>query len=426
MRTKFVDREWIFSPEGIDLAKYDIPAKFDVHCRWILNCIYYHAAVHSLEDDEYVRLHSRLLEQVLGTKKTVQTAKKLLTDAKLIEIDESYQQDKYSKGYRLAPPLHSWKFTRWAMPNKPFVKHVEKFCEYIESPKKDYSPLEMYLFEWAEKARWSAEFDEVFAIVKESKPRSISQVNLIDSGYPLHYKRSPYGRWYGTYTGLVRELRECLQINGEKLIEIDLVGSQAWLAYCVLKTAARELLNNQLNTKNNAKNNSINPNSISILYYMSPFLSQELVLSEEDFSSIQAELDQYAEDYRSSQFYERLMSHTKFTDRQQFKAKFYHSLYGILPSRLKLIANRYPALANFIGRIKQTIGAATFAQLMQGIEADIVIDKTCGRLMIERPDMPVLTCHDSILVPEKDVEYVKAVLLESAATMILPPLLKTH
>jgi len=49
---------------------------------------------------------------------------------------------------------------------------------------------------------------------------------------------------------------------------------------------------------------------------------------------------------------------------------------------------------------------------MQKLESQVMIGRVAARLIRERPEMPLLTVHDSILVPAEHVDYVRQVIEE--------------
>ena len=61
---------------------------------------------------------------------------------------------------------------------------------------------------------------------------------------------------------------------------------------------------------------------------------------------------------------------------------------------------------------------------MQAYEATLVIATICERIMRERPDLPIITIHDSFLTTEEHVAYVKSVILDEFSKVGVTPKLK--
>jgi hypothetical protein len=89
------------------------------------------------------------------------------------------------------------------------------------------------------------------------------------------------------------------------------------------------------------------------------------------------------------------------------------------------LTDLYPSLANMLKSLKRR-NYRHAAHLMQNAEACIFIDAICGRLMRERPELPIFTIHDSVLTTPANVEYVRTVILDEFARLNVTPNLKTE
>jgi hypothetical protein len=122
------------------------------------------------------------------------------------------------------------------------------------------------------------------------------------------------------------------------------------------------------------------------------------------------------------------------TDRafyKRFKARVLTVLYksnkrGKYPNemaaRLRL---RYPSVMGMVKALKRH-DYRHAARLMQNFEATMFIRRVCGRLMRERPDVPVFTKHDSILTTPEHAEAVARIIKEEFARLGVNPHLKTE
>jgi len=54
----------------------------------------------------------------------------------------------------------------------------------------------------------------------------------------------------------------------------------------------------------------------------------------------------------------------------------------------------------------------TLPLVLQQLEAGLFLEKICGRLARQRPEMPILTIHDSVVVPEVHSDFVEQVMRE--------------
>ena len=52
------------------------------------------------------------------------------------------------------------------------------------------------------------------------------------------------------------------------------------------------------------------------------------------------------------------------------------------------------------------------------MESKLILDKCCGRITKERPDLFIITIHDSIVTTKGNEEYIKQVIEEEALNYI--------
>jgi hypothetical protein len=85
-----------------------------------------------------------------------------------------------------------------------------------------------------------------------------------------------------------------------------------------------------------------------------------------------------------------------------------------------------PNVAAYLKSLKKGNGGyKNAARTLQQIEAEIMIGGVVGRLMVEHPDVPVLTVHDSVITTETNVELVKQILVEEWQKYGITPTLST-
>lgn len=66
------------------------------------------------------------------------------------------------------------------------------------------------------------------------------------------------------------------------------------------------------------------------------------------------------------------------------------------------------------------------AHVMQSYEATLMIPMICGRLLRERPKIPVFTIHDSLVTTPEHEEYVKGVIVRVFEMVGVVPQLKVE
>jgi hypothetical protein len=133
--------------------------------------------------------------------------------------------------------------------------------------------------------------------------------------------------------------------------------------------------------------------------------------------------------------------------KQDFKSEyFFESFYGRNYSAQKVwcvIKEEFPTVAEYIswskrkgqlfktkrdrktGKLKEVdCSHAMLPRKAQEVEADFIIDRCCGRLQKEHPELFVATIHDSIVTTYGDGGTVKAVMTEEFAKLDVSPKLK--
>jgi hypothetical protein len=84
---------------------------------------------------------------------------------------------------------------------------------------------------------------------------------------------------------------------------------------------------------------------------------------------------------------------------------------------------RWPSVAIAIEEIKRD-NHGTSARACQRIEARLMIAGVVERFSVQHPDVPILTIHDSVLVPPYAVEIAKEAILMEFAAIGLKPTIK--
>jgi hypothetical protein len=80
------------------------------------------------------------------------------------------------------------------------------------------------------------------------------------------------------------------------------------------------------------------------------------------------------------------------------------------------LSRRFPAVARVLSEIKER-DYRRAAWLMQCLESTVFIHRICGRIKRERPDVPLLTKHDSLGTVPQHVEYVEGVIRDEFARL---------
>jgi hypothetical protein len=292
-----------------------------------------------------------------------------------------------------------------------------------------------------------------------------------------------YGRCHTLATRLKNDLLPCLSVGGNGLVSLDLSGSQPLFAGLLAlrwyggnhSTKARisrtrfkegndpyHAADKALETRENAKDaetgrgrtpppcshrNHENANSNNGdtpgTRYQPPLLGNYprkskggKGLAKGAPGKVPADVLEYLEVCERGQFYQRLM--TKGEKRRtvtdpafyrRFKARVLTVLYksnkwGRFPNEMAArLKRKYPSVMAMLKALKRH-DYRHAARLMQNLESTMFIRRVCGRLMRERPDVPVLTKHDSILTTPEHAETVVQIIKEAFIKLGIKPHLK--
>ena len=91
---------------------------------------------------------------------------------------------------------------------------------------------------------------------------------------------------------------------------------------------------------------------------------------------------------------------------------------------IQLFRQQFPNVYELIKYIKEG-NHPTLAVVLQNLEADLVLHKTCKLISESNPEIPLFTLHDSIITTEENVEFVREKMVEVLTQFIgLAPTLK--
>jgi hypothetical protein len=371
-------QEFIYTPADVDL---DVPAHLEPGVRWLVStCYFYRVAVWKDRGDgreHWAYLSADLLEKVVG--RNVREIRDAAVDAGLIECDDHYQVGRKCMGYRLGPRLRDAKFEAWEGDGKVFMTRFRRFRDDWNAAS-DLDDLGEHLRKWACKVKVSRKAESVIAGMDPKKAEiARHQVEIIRAGF-VKTKYCEYGRFHSNFTRLCREIRaSCLTIGGEVLHEIDIVGSQ--VVFLAELLAAEDF--------------SISlPNRLS----PSPSLPYDLTFSPDFFV-----------DLCNARTYEHFQSVHGLASRGEAKEGFFKSVYGTAKWTWMFSAV-WPEAGKILRRLKRKHEFGWIPREMQRRESGIVLGKVCEFLRVNRPDVPIVTCHDSISTTAEHLDLVAGIL----------------
>lgn len=138
-----------------------------------------------------------------------------------------------------------------------------------------------------------------------------------------------------------------------------------------------------------------------------------------------AGLTDYLRDCLDGSLYDRLASETGYA-RDDVKSLFLAVVYGD-PRDMHTVVGEavrrlYPVVFAAVTDLAYELGHGGLAREMQRLESGVMIGRVARRVVRERPELPVLTVHDSIVVPAGAVAYVRGIIADEwqAAFGVVP------
>lgn len=383
--------EKIFRPEHRDPARYLLHL---ITTKW-----------HERDADGFVRLKTLYLRHVMG--RDAELIRDALASQRIIEMHRHYVRGVKSFGYRLHPDIADSPSVHQRLDDKGLLARVKKHCQ----PKQPEpaNALERALLGWLTRLRIEADTaKEYIAEYHKANPhkpgwycsRTID-IDKIGRGY-WRFVRDEYGRLHTNFSNLWSRLRQFCSVDGSALANIDIVNSQPLFLL--------DVLNKEL-TRVRREGNDIG--------YTIPLTMR----------SINCDLSAYARHVQAGTFYEHMMALTKSPKaRDKFKKGFFRDvLFSTRRYESKSRAEfqkAFPAVLAMLDQIKAK-EPRQLAWQLQRSESNFVIDTCCRRISTDRPDVPLLTIHDSITTTADHVDFVKGVMLDEFGRLGITPTLST-
>lgn len=392
-----------------------------------------------------------------------------LIDNGIIETDNYYIPGKKSRGYKIADKYNG-KVSLSLVYSPSLVKKIRKEQQkWQKLPVKynalfrsfsgleiDYdaamlfiSDLYSYRTRNPENREWNPK-KKRFKIPTAQYNSAYININYLKDKKFYFFVDSNVHRLHSNITNIQSDLRNFLSWKGEKLVSIDISNSQPYLS-CMLFSQSFYTSDNALNS--NKKENKLTIFSFpgildqlqskrlaapSFVHHITDQLHQfgisEPLLAKDRPSSVSLtpvrkrdfknDIEWFVYlvangslyEYLEKMFCERLGE--SYGDRKSVKAAVFQVLftdnrfYGQDEAAPKRIFKEiFPQVYKLFSLYKRR-DASLFPRLLQQIESRLIIDVICARILKERPEVPLITIHDSIATTIPNLEYVKSVMHE--------------
>ncbi|MDE2095612.1 MAG: hypothetical protein KGL39_00015 [Patescibacteria group bacterium] len=417
-----------YVPKNLDPEIF--PEAIRDYAYYFLNLVHWKWIHWKSDSDGFVRLHYQLITKVIPRNLWPQI-KNICLRSGIVESDHKTIPNKKSLGYRIA---RTSQVTHKVICNNPTT--VQRIQKFYDSQNRIKAPIHR----WLESKLLFLEFDldQAIEIIQKLKPRKFKSLHdkkteickyrekRIEYAKTLNDKQhylipDSFGRVHTLITALERELRCCLSVNGQALINIDLANSQPLL----LGIFARQYFRNKKSRYRFLNKHFTQNKSPS-------YCLQEIIeMTKRPICDLPKDVLNYVQLCEWGEFYQSLMKPGEV--KNQFKIRFYRGvLFGknekqrkypnTLWQRFQL---RYPSIAAALIDLKKR-NYRHSAYTLQNYESTMFIKIICGRIMQEKPDTILYTVHDSILTTLNNVNYIKTVILDEFSKLGIHPTLRTE
>ena len=406
---------WIYSPEGFDPSRYPGAISHSPDpTRWYLNYVYFKRITRHYGPEDFVNVSYDALETVMGKRTIIKPIKDELLKHKLIETDSRYIPGTKSTGYRLGPALRDVPFKKYFSASKRFLKRVADFKKHINTPIGFSLPVHEHLDRWLADITIAPIWESVLHSMDPDKALiAQQQVELIQSGY-LHRSVCKQGRFHSNFSSLCRELRPCLQYQGQPLLEIDIRNSQPYFLSMLLLSV--KLSNSNSSNLKNLMFDSMHSSIINLEETGRERERRRGRPYECPFWALEKDHVKFTNAVINGKFYEEFLQEVdNEREREDMKPKVFQCIFGdektmIHSTMGRMFKDRYPSVFNMIMELKSKKGYRWVGQELQRMESERVVAGVCGRLMTEHPTIPLISVHDAIMTTKEYMPLVQGLL----------------
>jgi len=454
---------WLNVPESFDpdAVLHDELKRYADSARYLLHRIIWGQVMKKRTIDNYVPLKFDYLREVIPDR-IILPLKKALIEEGVIECDRHFIEGRKSLGYRLG--LKCWKsqIIRVPVGDKATAEKIKT------TRRAKYKKVRLDVHRWLRNQFKRLEVDLSLAMtLLAGHPRfEVVKLPVEQIAYSeTEFGPCRYGRVHSSLTRCSGRIRPALHVSGERLISLDIANSQPLFLSLLIINFRRQGNNTfgYVTFPTNSTNQYKKIDKIiedTIAHYSPIYTSvtssilstanttrtasskeeqtqtgQDNTTTEElprDFSVNRDFLTQDEQNFvmlcEQGKLYRTLkdeMEEREMPLRHWVKTELFEVLFGSnrFQSRLKdIFKELFPAVAEVI-RVHKRKDYAFLPRLLQNIEANFVINTVCRRIMVEMPNAPVFTIHDSVLSTRQFVEPIRKIMFDEFAKLGLVPTL---
>lgn len=380
---RWTAREWEYILPGIFDAPKCLPTRLQHRCddaRFFVGQVVWQMVAHRQDRWGYARLGQKVLRQVL-TWRSEAPVKAALVDAGVIERDTHIQGER-NAGYRLTDEYLQSGHIR-QRPTCPFLK--AKLAEVKRRIKADQDerrlPIHDKLHELQQ--RLTIRADAAAAIIAKmdtTKARFIQGV-LVEN---IRRRRMTHsvcstGRFFNAITGLSRQLRPALRLDGEPLASVDLRCCQPSLLSALVTGRTPPMVGKGVATYKVSLESSLSPSNQRLYEQCSQGVF---------FDEFSRECG-VSRDFAKQRFIVDVLA-----KKGSYRSHVQDVFTALYPDAAKFILS--------VNRGKDNHGRLIC--LLQRLESWLVVE-TVAPLLVD--SVPIITLHDAIFAKQSDIESVK-------------------
>lgn len=394
-----------YIPRNIDLSKF--PEEEQQYIAFFLNLLHWKWICWRADENGLIRLKHEYITEIIPRKQWLNIRDRLW-GLGIIRCCQSWTPGSFSKGYRLAPEFrdtHRIECTDDKLNKKIIRLRKKRTC----------LPVHHYLESWIKRlcfdnkhaARLLPRIRSKNSKIPESEFQFLlrEMCRVIANGDAQNVTVDHYGRVHTFITRLPKELRQCLSVAGQHLVNIDLVNSQPLIAGMIATSYFRD------------PSSGYRLRNRKFIAGENPYHKRRPHPAKTNLEDLQ----KYLAICESGRIYESLMR--KSDSRNKIKIDFLTMMFSKNRCKIPLkkrFGTIYPSVAKMLQHLKKK-DYRHAAHLMQNYESTIFIHLICRRLMEDHPSIPIFTIHDSILTTPEYVQVVTRVIKDAFGELGINP-----
>ncbi len=380
-------RVMVYQPAGLD------PTSILPHSRWLkadglrvqLDQVIRKAINRAVDDDGWARLKFSVLAQRIPSS-GIATNWKAMREGGVVERD-SYVVGQYSRGYRLTDEWAAQPLQRRAITDRELVaKAIACRARYSREQAERRLPIHDRL-KAIQEGCLGVNHDRALQLLASMNPRARNCQTVLVDRIRSGQMRFHVGRTWRVsngLTGIKRELRAAITLDGQQLGSVDMRSAQPrWLAY-MLEGTLSALPRIAGRVPDSYRVRGLIPAPCVRARRLCPFLYDD---------DVQRFRDVVGDDVYS------FLSNLWGVSREESKVRFMKDVVakrGAYPSEYrKRFTAEFPSIVEFINWFNLD-SHANLVRYLQRLEAWFVIEQVCP-LLVDR--VPVVTVHDCLFCP---------------------------